>query len=72
VAGGTQLRPYPRSIMEASYQASLELYAEISAKNPKFKKLLDHHMKFLEDEVLWFRVCEANYDNFMQTGRKKA
>jgi TRAP-type mannitol/chloroaromatic compound transport system substrate-binding protein len=71
VASGTQLRPYPRPIMDASYQAAMELYAEISAKNPKFKKLLDHQTKFLEDEVLWFRVCEANYDNYMQTGRKK-
>ena len=29
-------------------------------------------MRFLEDQVLWFRVAEANYDNFMQTGRKPA
>ena len=72
VASGTQLRPYPRPIMEASYKAAMELYAEISAKNPKFKKIIDHQSRFLEDEVLWFRVCEANYDNFMQTGRKKS
>jgi TRAP-type mannitol/chloroaromatic compound transport system substrate-binding protein len=72
VAGGTQLRPYPRPVMEACYKATNELYAELSAKNAKFKKILDPQMKFLEDEVLWFRVCEANYDNFMQTGRKKA
>jgi len=49
----------------------MELYAELSEKNPRFKKLHDHQMKFLEAEVLWFRVCEANYDNYMQTGRKK-
>jgi TRAP-type mannitol/chloroaromatic compound transport system substrate-binding protein len=72
VASGTQLRPYPRPVMEACYKATLELYAELSEKNPRFKKILDPQMKFLEDEVLWFRVCEANYDNFMQTGRKKA
>ena len=27
-------------------------------------------MKFLEDQVLWHRVCEGNFDTFMQTGRK--
>ena len=70
VGGGTQLRPYPPAIMQASYQAALELYAEISAKNPKFKKLIEHQMKFLEDQILWFRVCEANYDRFMQNERK--
>jgi TRAP-type mannitol/chloroaromatic compound transport system substrate-binding protein len=72
VAGGTQLRPYPPAIMQASYKAAMELYAEISAKNPKFRKLIDHQMKFLEDQILWFRVCEANYDRFMQNERKKA
>jgi TRAP-type mannitol/chloroaromatic compound transport system substrate-binding protein len=71
VAGGTQLRAFPRPVMEACYKATNELYAELSAKNAKFKKILDHQLKFLEDEVLWFRVCEASYDNFMQTGRKK-
>ena len=72
VAGGTQLRPYPPAIMQASYKAAMELYAEISAKNAKFKTLIDHQMKFLEDQILWFRVCEANYDRFMQNERRKS
>ena len=70
VASGTQLRPYPRPVMDACYKASKEFYEELTARNARFKKIYDHQMKFLEDEVLWFRVCEANYDNFMQTGRK--
>jgi TRAP-type mannitol/chloroaromatic compound transport system substrate-binding protein len=72
VASGTQLRPYPRPVMEACYKAALEFYAELNAKNAKFRKIHDHQMKFLEEEVLWFRVCEANYDHFMQTGRKRS
>jgi TRAP-type mannitol/chloroaromatic compound transport system substrate-binding protein len=70
VAGGSQLRAFPRPVMEACYKAAMELYAETSEKNPKFKKVHDHVTKFLEDQVLWFRVAEGNYDNFMQTGRK--
>ncbi len=72
VAGGTLLKPYPRAVMDACYKATLELYEELGAKNAKFRKIHEHQSKFLEDEVLWFRVCEANYDNYMQTGRKKA
>jgi TRAP-type mannitol/chloroaromatic compound transport system substrate-binding protein len=72
VAGGTQLRPFPRPVMEACYKAAMELYSETSAKNAKFKKVYDHYMKFLEDQVLWFRVTEATYDQFMQTGRRAA
>jgi TRAP-type mannitol/chloroaromatic compound transport system substrate-binding protein len=70
VAGGTQLRPYPRAVMQACHKAAQEFYAELTAKNAKFKKVYDHQMKFLEDEILWFRVCEANFDAFMQSGRK--
>ena len=71
VAGGTQLRPYPRAVMEACHKAAEEFYAELNGKNAKFRKIHEHQQKFLEDEILWFRVCEANYDAFMQTGRKK-
>jgi TRAP-type mannitol/chloroaromatic compound transport system substrate-binding protein len=70
VAGGTQLRGFPRPVMDACYQAALELYGETSAKNPAFKKVYDHYMKFLEDQVAWFRVCEGTYDNFMATRPK--
>ncbi|HXN15017.1 MAG TPA: TRAP transporter substrate-binding protein [Usitatibacter sp.] len=70
VAGGTQLRAFSKPIMDACYKAALELYAETAAKNPKFQKVHDHAMKFMEVEIPWFRVCEANYDTYMQTGRK--
>ena len=61
-----------RPLMEASYKAAMELYAETSAKIAKFKKVHDHYYKFLEDQVLWFRVAEGNFDTFMQTGRRPA
>ena len=41
VAAGTQLRAFPRDVMEACYKAANELYAETSAKNPTFKKIYD-------------------------------
>src|SRR3546814_8649104 len=33
LGGGTQLRPFPKPVMDAAYDAANELYAEISAKN---------------------------------------
>ncbi len=71
VGGGTQLRAWPRPVMDACHKASQELYAELHAKNAKFRRIHAHQTAFLEDQVLWFRVCEANYDSYMQTGRKK-
>ena len=65
VAGGTKLMPFPQPVMEAAFNASNELYAEISAKNAKFKKVYDNWRPFRNEEILWFRVCENSFDNFM-------
>jgi TRAP-type mannitol/chloroaromatic compound transport system substrate-binding protein len=65
MAAGTKLLPYPQSVMEAAFNASNELYAEISAKNPKFKKVYENWKPFRNEEILWFRVSENTFDNFM-------
>ena len=71
VAGGAQLRPFPRPVMEACYKAAQELYAEFAGKSPEFKKIYTAWQKFRDDQYLWFRVAENTYDNFMYSvGRK--
>ncbi len=65
VAGGTKFLPFPQSVMEASFNAANELYAETAAKNPKFKKIYESWRPFRNEEVLWFRVVENTLDNFM-------
>ena len=67
VAGGTQLRPFPKAVMDACYKAAMERYAEENAKNPKWKKIYDNYTAFQREQVLWFRVCENTYDNYMAT-----
>jgi TRAP-type mannitol/chloroaromatic compound transport system substrate-binding protein len=67
VAGGTQLRGFSKEIMVASYKASLEVYKEMSAKSPAFKKIYESMVAFRTDELLWFRVAEKGYDDFMHT-----
>jgi hypothetical protein len=68
VAGGAKLRPFSREILEAAYEAAMELYGELSAKNPNWKKVYEDYAKFRDDQHLWFRFTEAGFDNFMQTG----
>ena len=65
VAGGAQLRPFPRPVMDACYKAALEVFEETSAKNANFKKIYDDMIKFRGDQILWFRVAERAYDDFM-------
>jgi TRAP-type mannitol/chloroaromatic compound transport system substrate-binding protein len=65
MAAGTKLLPFPQSVMEAAFSASNELYAELSAKNPKFKKVYENWRPFRNEEILWFRVAEFTFDSFM-------
>ena len=64
---GVQLRPFSKDIMNACFKAANEVYAEESEKNPKFKKVYDAWKAFRDDQILWFRVAEQNFDNFMAT-----
>ncbi len=65
VANGTILRPFSKEILEACYKAAYELYTEESARNPKFKKIYEPWKKFRQEEHLWFRVEEQQFDNFV-------
>ena len=69
IAGGAQLRPFPKEVMDACYKAALQLYEETSAANPTFKKIYDDYRKFMNDSNLWFRIAEAQYSNYMYSQR---
>jgi TRAP-type mannitol/chloroaromatic compound transport system substrate-binding protein len=50
---------------EAVWKASSELFAEISAKNAKWKEIYESYAKFRDDGILWFRFAEGGFDSFM-------
>jgi TRAP-type mannitol/chloroaromatic compound transport system substrate-binding protein len=70
LASGTQLRAFPREVLDACYKASMEQYAEWSAQNADFKRLYDSYSRFLDDQVSWFRVAESTYDNYMSYAKQ--
>jgi TRAP-type mannitol/chloroaromatic compound transport system substrate-binding protein len=65
IASGAKLLPFSPAILEASFKAANDVYAELTAKNANFKKVYESMMAFRKEEVLWFRVAENTYDNFM-------
>ena len=67
VAGGTQLRGFPRDVMEACWKAAHELYDQTASKNAKFRKVYEPWRRFRDDQFLWFSVAETRLDSFMQT-----
>jgi TRAP-type mannitol/chloroaromatic compound transport system substrate-binding protein len=67
---GAQLRPFSREIMAACWHAANDIYAEESAKNPRFKKVYDSWKVFRDEQILWARVAEQNFDGFMATANQ--
>ncbi len=71
VSSGAQLKAFPQDVMEAALKASNELYAEISAKNPDFKKAMEAMTAFRNDQYLWWQVAELTYDVFQVRTRAR-
>ena len=71
VAGGAQLRPFSQPIMDASLRAALDLYAEVSAANPDFKKVWEALLAFRNDQYLWWQVAELTYDTYLVRNRNR-
>jgi TRAP-type mannitol/chloroaromatic compound transport system substrate-binding protein len=69
--GVVQFRQFPASVMDASLKAALEVYGEVSARNPDFKKIWDHLLAFRNDAYLWWRVAEYSYDDYLIRNRTK-
>jgi TRAP-type mannitol/chloroaromatic compound transport system substrate-binding protein len=67
IAGGTQLRGFSREVMVASYKAALEVYKEAGEKSPAFKKIYESMVAFRTEQLLWFRVAEKGFDDFMHS-----
>jgi TRAP-type mannitol/chloroaromatic compound transport system substrate-binding protein len=67
---GAQLRPFPPDVMEACYQASEALLKETAADDPVFAGLCESLTAFRDEQYLWWRVAEANFDIFMMRQRR--
>jgi len=67
VANGVRLHRLPKPVMDAAFKVSQDYYAELSNKNPRWKKIYADFSNFRRDQNLWFRFSEMSFDNFMQS-----
>jgi len=65
IAGGTQLREFPRPIMESFWDRAQAMYAEIGRTNAEFKRFHDHYTSFQRDAVGWSRIQENSFDDMI-------
>jgi TRAP-type mannitol/chloroaromatic compound transport system substrate-binding protein len=65
VAGGARLRAFPQPVMDACLAAAHEQWEEESGKSPAFKKLYEAMKKYQAEQILWTRVADGTFDNYM-------
>ena len=65
VAGGAKLVPFPPEVLQAFFDASNEVYAELDATNESWKKIWDSIKAFRGEYYLNAQIAEYNYDTFM-------
>jgi TRAP-type mannitol/chloroaromatic compound transport system substrate-binding protein len=71
VGAGAVLKPFTVPVLEACYKAADDLYGEIAAKNPLFKKALESVNAFRAEQLPWWQIAEYSFDSFMIAMRNK-
>ena len=67
VSQGTKLEAFPKDMMDLAFKEAIAVYAELSEKNPNWKKIYADYSSFRRDQNLWFRFTEMRFDQFMQS-----
>lgn len=70
VGSGAQLRPFSEEILNAAFEASNEVYAELSAENEWFKKQYEAMLEYRNDWYLYAQTAEYNFDTFMMVQQR--
>ena len=67
VADKTQLRAFPKALMDAGFKASMEVFAIHEAKSPEFKKIHQDMRAFQRDQILWNRFSEYPFNQYVNS-----
>ncbi len=71
VASGTELRGFPLPVLDAAAKAADELYAELSAKSPLFKKGYESMAAFRQEQYTWWQIAEYAFDSYQIRGLRR-
>ena len=67
VKAGVKVLPFPKPVLDEAFKQSTQLYDELSAKNPNWKKVYEDYSAFRREQNLWFRFAESSFDRYMQS-----
>ena len=71
VGSGTQLRTFPKDVMQAGYKAAWDLYAEEEKKNPTFAGVFGEWKKYREQVLLWHSLNEQAFESSLYALSRK-
>ncbi|GAB4089590.1 TRAP transporter substrate-binding protein [Hydrogenophaga soli] len=69
VAAGTKLTAFTKEVMDAGFNASMEVFAAHEAKSPEFKKIHQDMRAFQREQILWNRFSEWRYDSYISNAK---
>jgi TRAP-type mannitol/chloroaromatic compound transport system substrate-binding protein len=71
VQAGAILRPFSEGVLDACFRATNDVYAELCATNPNFKKVYDAMTAVRAEDFLWFQLSEHTSDTYMMIQQRK-
>jgi len=66
LAMGAQLMPFPKTVLDAAYKATTDLYAEIAGRNPHWKAIYGSYSRFLQDQVWGAQYFAQPLDDYLR------
>ncbi len=70
VANGAKLRVFPEDVLDATYSASLDLYADLRQSAEGWADIFDSMTAFQADHFLWQQVAEQTFARYMQSKQR--
>jgi TRAP-type mannitol/chloroaromatic compound transport system substrate-binding protein len=71
VAAGTEIRAFPLPVLDAAAKAADELYGELSARSPIFKRGYDSMVAFRQEQYSWWQIAEYAFDSYQIRGLRR-
>jgi TRAP-type mannitol/chloroaromatic compound transport system substrate-binding protein len=72
IAGGTQLRYFPKSVMQASEKGAYALYKEYMGKSKHWARIYPQWLAYRDQEIEWHRFNDSTYQNYLWFSKIKA
>lgn len=72
LSAGTRLMPLPKTVMDAAYKAAQGLYAELSGKNPHWRKIYASLAAFQRQQAWNWGYAEQGFNSYLHEQQKLA